>query len=121
MALTLILHQIAIDGIVRILYLFMRESKKITIYEIARLAETSPRTVTRAFQKDSPINDETRQRIIRIANENGYSPNQAASRIRGRELTIGVVYRNQVDVFTSEYLRGFHNAENALKDFKGCL
>lgn len=116
MALILILPHIAIDGTVRIL--IMRETKKITIYEIARLAETSPRTVTRAFQKGSPINEETRERIIRIANENGYSPNQAASRIRGRELTIGVVYRNQVDVFTSEYLRGFRNAENALKDFK---
>ncbi len=96
----------------------MGDTRSVTIYDVAQLAGVSPRTVTRAFQKDAPINGDTRRRILEIAERTGYSPNLAASRIRGRELVIGVVCTNKVEAFTSELLCGFREAEEQLKSLK---
>lgn len=96
----------------------LNSKSKVTIYDIAQIAKTSPRTVTRAFQKDSPINEETRKRILAIAQTYHYQPNSAASRIRGKELTLGVIMVTQMTMFSDGLIRGFRNAEKQLVDMK---
>lgn len=65
---------------------------KVTIRDIAKAANYSLATVSRAFDEDSSINEKTRQEILRAANRLNYSPNRAASALRsGRTNIIGVV------------------------------
>ncbi len=99
----------------------MNRKSNITIYDIARIAGTSPRTVTRAFQKDSPISEETRIRVLAIAETYRYRPNSAASRIRGKELTLAVILVTQMTMFADGLVRGFRSAENQLADMKTSL
>ncbi|WP_310532761.1 LacI family DNA-binding transcriptional regulator [Novosphingobium sp.] len=62
------------------------------IAELARLAGVSAGTVSRALAGKSLVNKETRERIVEIAREHGFRPNQMARRLRMRETrVIGVV------------------------------
>ena len=89
-----------------------------TIYDLAKLAGVSPRTVTRAFRNDPLISAKTRERILRIAAEHDYRPNDVARRIRGDLIRILAVSVGAVEVFTSDILKGFENAKNALRNYK---
>ncbi len=51
-----------------------------SIKDIARIAGTSPATVSRAFREDSNISDATRQQILAIAAELNYQPKQYKAR-----------------------------------------
>ena len=91
---------------------------KATIYDVAKAADTSPRSVTRAFQENSPISNITRQRILQTAERLGYKPNKAAARIRSREIKIGIAVKNTVDEFYNELIAGCSSALDDLADFK---
>lgn len=96
----------------------MKKDNTVTIYDIAEMAGTSPRSVTRAFQDSTEISEKTKQRILEIANRVGYRPNKAAGRMCGRKLMIGYVIFDFVDVYTLELIRGARLAEEALTDLK---
>ncbi len=53
-----------------------------TIKELAKLAGVTETTVSLSFQKNSRISDKTRKRIISLAREMEYMPNQAARQLR---------------------------------------
>lgn len=53
----------------------------ITIRQIAKIAGTSPMTVSYALRNSDNISKETRDRIIKIAQENGYSLNPLFSNV----------------------------------------
>lgn len=63
-----------------------------TIKDIARAANVSITTVSRALNGYSDVNENTRKKIIRISEELGYSPNMAArSLIIKKTKTIGLL------------------------------
>ncbi|WP_265312600.1 MULTISPECIES: LacI family DNA-binding transcriptional regulator [Sphingomonas] len=60
--------------------------------DIARLANVSKPTVSRVLNNSPLVNDETRERVLRVARENGYAINRNAQKLRQtRNDTIAVV------------------------------
>lgn len=69
-----------------------REASTATILDVARLAEVSRQTVTRALNGLPDVSGATRERVIAAARQLNYRPNRAAqSLVRGRGTTIGFV------------------------------
>lgn len=63
-----------------------------TITDLARIAGVSPGTVSRALAGKSLVNAKTREKIVAIAREHGFRPNQMASGLRRQKTgVIGVV------------------------------
>ncbi len=68
---------------------------KLTINDIARMAEVSKKTVSRVINKSPLLNQETRDKVEAIIRETGYVPNpQARALALGRNFLIGLVYDN---------------------------
>ncbi|HJC48357.1 MAG TPA: LacI family DNA-binding transcriptional regulator [Candidatus Lachnoclostridium pullistercoris] len=67
-----------------------------TIKELARIAGVSVSTVSKVMnQKDEGISADTRERILNLAREYGYSPYSSISTIPSKTPLIGVVMRSQ--------------------------
>ncbi|MFV0560331.1 MAG: LacI family DNA-binding transcriptional regulator [Enterococcus sp.] len=70
-----------------------------SIRDIAKLAGVSAASVSRILNKDATfsINENTRTRVLEIANKLDYSPekNKKGSRDRGDQLTIALIVRHQ--------------------------
>ncbi len=63
-----------------------------TMADIARLAHVSKPTVSRALRGSALVTEETRQRVLTVARENGYAVNRQAQKLRSvRTNTIAVV------------------------------
>ena len=63
-----------------------------TITDLARLAGVSPGTVSRALAGKSLVNAKTREKIVNLARQHGFRPNQMASGLRRQKTgVIGVV------------------------------
>ncbi len=70
----------------------MTKTKITTISELAELAGVSASTVSRALAGSTLINSKTRDRIVNIANQYDFKPNELARNLRlKRTLSIGVV------------------------------
>jgi DNA-binding LacI/PurR family transcriptional regulator len=81
-----------------------------TIKDVARRAEVSHSTVSRALRGNPLISDETSERVRRIALEMGYHPSAAARSLKTRQTqALGVVVRNIDDPFFSEILQGIED------------
>ncbi|MBI9050192.1 MAG: LacI family DNA-binding transcriptional regulator [Anaerolineaceae bacterium] len=80
----------------------------ITILEIAKAAGCSVSTVSRALNSsDHAVNDDTKQRILAIADQLGYHPNLTARGLKmDRTFTIGLIVYNIASVFTPVLIRG---------------
>lgn len=79
----------------------------VSIKDIARSAGVSHSTVSRALAGSPLVKEETKQRIVRIAGEMGYTPHALArSLVTRRTQTIGVVVTTIADPFVSEVVRG---------------
>ena len=80
----------------------------ITIKEIARKAGVSPATVSRVLTNCRPVQTELRERVLKVAEECGYSPNTAArSLLKKQTNAIGVVVNNLHDSFFHDLILGF--------------
>lgn len=78
------------------------ESSRPTARDIARLAGVSQSTVSRILARDTSqfFSQQTRQRVLDIANELGYSPNPIARALRGKQTQlIGLIIRGIFDPF----------------------
>lgn len=79
----------------------------VTIKDVARTAGVSVATVSRVYNGSPQVRAETRDRVQRIGNQLGYSPNGAArSLITSRSHTIGVLLPDLYGEFFSEVIRG---------------
>ena len=79
---------------------------KVTIKEIAQEAGVSMNAVSRALNGKDGVNKATREKILRIANELNYVPNQFAKGLRSRKSNIiGVVVTNIANPFYSEIIK----------------
>lgn len=59
--------------------------RKITIETIAEMLNISKSTVSRAFCNTHDIKEDTRQRVLELAEELGYEPNSVAQSLRKNE------------------------------------
>lgn len=68
-------------------------ASKSTIKDVARLAEVSPSTVSRALRDNHRISEEVRRRVRKVADELDFHPNQMARSLVKRETRIvGVLF-----------------------------
>ncbi len=79
--------------------------------EIARLAKTSLKTVSRVINKDPLVNEDTRSRIEKIIGEVGYTPNKAARMMRSQRSNIIGFLAHQVAT-TSSSIELVHGAQD---------
>ncbi len=83
----------------------------ITLTELARKAGVSTATVSRALtNSDHPMSESTRQRILELARESGYQPNQVARSLRtSTTKTIGILVENILSPFIAPIIRGIQD------------
>ncbi|TDE13707.1 LacI family DNA-binding transcriptional regulator [Dyadobacter psychrotolerans] len=90
----------------------------VTIKEIARLLEISKSTVSRALRDSSEISEDTKKKVLDLAESLHYAPNPIAlSLLKNRTQTIGVIVPEIANRFYSSaiggvediaYSRGYH-------------
>ncbi len=81
--------------------------KAVTIRDVARQAGVSVATASRALNGSQVVNPQTRDRILTVMEELGFTPSPAARRLSlGRTLTIGVVVSFLTRPQAAERLRG---------------
>lgn len=79
----------------------------VTIKDVAREANVSVATVSRALNGHENVADEVRKRVMSVAGELRYSPHHAARSLSSRRThTIGVVLPDLYGEFFSELMRG---------------
>jgi len=83
------------------------------IHLIAELAKVSIGTVDRALHGRSGINEETRQRILQVARQVGYTPNLAARALSAAksQLKIGVCVPREIHFFYDQLWSGILDEE----------
>lgn len=87
--------------------------KPTSIKDIARMANVSCSTVSRALQRSSLISSRTTEKIQRIAQESGYRASAIArGLVTQRTKTIGVVVTSIADPFVSEVVNGIEECGN---------
>ena len=87
--------------------------KDVTIYDIAKLLDLSPATVSRALNDHPAINSDTKNTIASKATELGYRSNRFASNLRRqRTNTIGVIVPRLDSYFMSTVLAGMEKVAN---------
>ncbi len=83
---------------------------RVSIKDIARAADVSHSTVSRALSDSPLVSAETKARIQHLAREMGYSPDALArSLVMGRTQTIGVVVTTITDPFIAEIVQAIEN------------
>lgn len=82
----------------------------VSIKDIARAADVSHSTVSRALSDSPLVSAQTKARIQRMAREMGYSPDaQARSLVIGRTQTLGVVVTTITDPFIAEIVQAIES------------
>jgi DNA-binding LacI/PurR family transcriptional regulator len=85
----------------------------VSIYDIAKRANVSPSTVSRALSNRGRISPATRRRIERLAEEMGYRPNPVARSLAGEGSgLLGVVIHDIDDPFVMAQLKAIENEAN---------
>jgi len=83
----------------------------ITVNEIAEQAGVSRTTVLRALNENGSIRKETRDKILKIAEENNYRPNLLARSLNhGRTMHLGVVAINIENIYFVQHLNAINRA-----------
>ena len=82
-------------------------SMRITIKDIAKKAKVSANTVSKALNNKSGVRKETRDRILKIAEELGYFPNVLAKNLRlGQTKIIGLIISDCSNPFFAHVIKG---------------
>jgi LacI family transcriptional regulator len=84
----------------------------VTIRDVARLAEVHPGTVSRALnaQTRALVNEETAERVLRVAEELGYRPNPIARGLKtNRSYTVGVLIPDLTNPLFPPIMRGIED------------
>lgn len=91
-----------------------RNGSRPTIYDVARLAGVSAKTVSRVVNEESSVRDETRERVRRAIAMLGFEPHPLASALR-RGRTLGIVGLVIQDLGNPFYLSLAHTVETTLR------
>jgi LacI family transcriptional regulator len=91
----------------------MKSNKEVTIYDVARVLNISPSTVSRGLKDHPHIRKETRDKIKALACELGYQRNKFASSLRKKRTeTIGVVVPKLNSYFMATAIAGIEKITN---------
>ena len=102
-----------LDSHVRSLSAVLHRMRHASIKDIARVANVSHSTVSRALRNSSLVKPETAELIQRIAQESGYRASAVArSLVTSRTQTVGVVVTTISDPFAAEIVGGIEEAAN---------
>jgi LacI family transcriptional regulator len=86
-------------------------SKDITIYDLAKVLNLSPATISRGLNNSGRIKKTTVKKILDKATELGYRPNNFASNLRNKKThTLGVIVPRLTSYFMASVLAGMENA-----------
>ena len=81
--------------------------KPVTIKDVAKKLNVSISSVSRAFNDKYDIKKETRERILKVANEMGYLPNPIAQKLtQKKSFNVGVVVPEFVNEYYAEVIIG---------------
>ena len=87
----------------------------VSIKDIAKVAQVSHSTVSRALRDSPLISEETKARVRRIAREMGYSPSAVARGLVTKQTrSLGLVVTTIADPFVAEVVEGIE--ERALDE-----
>lgn len=82
---------------------------RVTLAEVAKLANVAEITVSRCLRNDGQVSEDTRRRVLEAANLVGYVPNRiAGSLASARSNVIGVIIPSLTNIVFPEVLRGIH-------------
>jgi LacI family transcriptional regulator len=88
--------------------------QRVTIRDVARLAEVSIGTVSKALNNSGAMRAETRARVVAVARELGFRPNDLAHSLhRGKTYTVGLITNDNFGRFSIPILEGL---EECLSD-----
>ncbi|MEB2777774.1 LacI family DNA-binding transcriptional regulator [Algoriphagus sp. D3-2-R+10] len=88
---------------------------KATIHDIAEKLQVTASTVSRALNNNPRISDITKKKVLKVAKELNYQPNNIASALRsGKSRLIGVVVPTANRNFFSSVIRGIEEIANSL-------
>lgn len=83
------------------------EVKKLNIRDIAKVTGVSATTVSRTINNSGYVKEETRQKILKVIKENGYTPSAIArSLTRQSTSNIGVIIPDLENIFFANVIRG---------------
>jgi DNA-binding LacI/PurR family transcriptional regulator len=85
----------------------------ITIYDIAKAAQVSPATVSRALNGSTLVSERTRERVAEVAKELGYIGGSAERGVLGKGQTIAVFISNVLNPTLAQMVKG---VQSVLKD-----
>ncbi len=85
----------------------IRRRRRVTIADVAEVANVSAMTVSRVINNKDAIKPETRQRVMKVIDELDYAPNHIARSLTGsRSYTIGVIVVDIANPFFAEITAG---------------
>lgn len=88
----------------------MIQQKEVTIYDLAKLLNISPATVSRGLKGHPAISKKTKKKIDELARQMGYRSNHFARNLRKqRTNTIGVIVPRLNSYFMSTVIAGIEN------------
>ncbi len=91
----------------------MNTKKDITIYDIAKVLNISPSTVSRGLKDHPAIRKDTKKKILSAARKMGYRHNTFASNLRQKQTkTIGAVVPRLDSYFMSSIIAGIEKVAN---------
>lgn len=97
---------------------------KVSLLDVARLANVSKSTASRAINNEGRVDEETKKRVLDAVQRLQYQPNRMAQSLRSRQSNvIGVLFSNLfAGHFYSEIFRGIeeHAFENNYSLILGC-
>ncbi|ADD29262.1 LacI family DNA-binding transcriptional regulator [Meiothermus ruber] len=83
----------------------------VNLDDVAKLAQVSPATVSRALSRPEMVAEATRKRILQAAQELGYQPNQLARSLRQRSSqTLGLIITDILNPFHATLAKGVQDA-----------
>ncbi len=93
----------------------MAHNHKVTIKDVAQAAGVSTQTVSRVINLRPDVSQKTKERVQKVIDELGYSPNVIArSLVRGRSNTLGVVGYGLGYFGPTSILKGIEQKSNEL-------
>lgn len=91
-------------------------SKRVTVKDIAALAGVSVTTVNKALNNKNRISEEMRAKILDLAKELGYTPNNSAKALARNDIVLGIVYPEKPREFYTYVRNGLEAGLEGLLD-----
>ena len=84
-----------------------RRARALTIHDVARASKVSVGTVSKALNNRGSLRQETRAKVIAIAKELGFRPNDLAQSLhRGQTFTVGLITSDSFGRFSIPIMEG---------------